>query len=71
MAVVAPIEIEVQTVEIEADRIRLKVGTLDVDVTAGCYGKVEIDGKPLSCCKLTVELEVGEMAKVTAVLVPM
>lgn len=56
---------------IKAGHLTLKVGTLEVDLDpAGCHGTVRIDGQPLYVRKLTIEMEVGQLAKVVAEVVP-
>ncbi len=64
---------EVQEIEIAvAGRVKIKAGTLEVDVTPGGIGKVLLDGIRVDCRRLVIEMEVGAVVKatVTADVIP-
>ncbi len=58
--------------EIEvSEGVKLKVGTLEVDISAAGIGTVRIDGQSLKCRRLSVEMEVGRLPKIVAEFIPL
>lgn len=61
-----------KVVELElTEGAKIKVGTLEVDVTLTGIGRVLVDGQPLKVRRLTIDMEVGKVAKIVAELVPL
>ena len=59
-----------RVVEVEAERYRIRVGTLDIDVSAACFGTVRLDGQDVKVRKATIVLEADHRADVTLQICP-
>lgn len=57
-------------VEIEAGRAKIKVGTLEMDLDATGYGKIKLDGKNVAVRSMKIDVQAGNMPRVTLDIVP-
>src|SRR4051794_40059016 len=57
-------------VETCPDRIRLRVGTLEADLSAAFIGSVKLDGYSIPTRRLVIDGEVGQLVKVNLEVVP-
>lgn len=61
---------KVAALEIEVEHLKLRVGTLEVDLNEAGFGKVRVDGKDFPVAEMTIALKAGEIPKVVAVFHP-
>jgi hypothetical protein len=62
--------VESGQITIEPEALKLKVGILEVDVSATGYGKIAVDGHVLPARGLDLHLRVGQIAQVVLDVVP-
>jgi hypothetical protein len=59
-----------ETQELEAEHLALRVGTVDIELSATGRGSVKVDGQLVLVRSLRVEARVGEMPLVVLEIVP-
>jgi hypothetical protein len=60
-----------ERIEVQAERVTLKVGTFACDLKGNGRGSVTLDGLPVKCVRFTVEYDVRKVPRIVLEVLPL